>query len=35
MVKIWSSLIFVSKIAGVTVRFDVMFWTHHIELNES
>jgi len=35
MVKIWSDLIFVSKIAGVTVRFVAMFWSHQIELDES
>ena len=35
MVKIWSGLIFVSKIAGVTVRFVTMFRAHQIELYES
>ena len=32
MVKIWSGLIFVLKIAGITVRFVVMFWAYFVAL---
>jgi len=34
MVKVWSVLIFVWDIAGVSVRFVAMFWAHEIEDDE-